>query len=782
MTSAFAVTDTGATYQVPSALPLPVGDNSMLVRIWDRVGNEAIATSDFSLGILRAIPGATPTSGAAPLTVYFTTDGEDPGGTIEIFRWDFDGDGTWDTYDTVARDYNRTYNIPGTYNATLFVRSSTGQTATASITITVENNPPVATADVVPSNGEVPLAVTLYGSGSDSDGSIVLYEWDFEGDGIYEWSSATSGNTTYTYTAVDTFNAVFRVTDDNGLTDTATATTTVVRAGPPGSPTATASATPTSGNAPLTVNFNGTATDPDNAIVLYEWDFEGDGTYEWSSASTGSTSHTYNTAGTHVASFKVTDATGLTGIDQILITVNIQTSLSVARDTIGFPDDSGMSANASSQYSSSYSPSNAIDGNTGTYWYTSYYGASGSWFEVSFNTPQILSGLSISWNYYRMTRARVEVYDINGNIISSNESDFSSNSSQLSFPALQNVNRVRLVALSTYSSYYVSISEFQVDSTPMPGSQIESIGTNINTSISAGTPVSILIKDSDGNTVRTLVNNQYRDMGSYADYWDCKDDNGIVVNDGVHYAILQYIVDGQVQTYDLTHSTGGTRYSFPIGSGCNTRADWTSNFSPFEDQQLALKFTICSAQEVTAFIGPLWSGADATRIATIVNRQAFPAGTHTIYWDGLDDNGNIAQNPPGDTLITGFWRYDLPDNVIYMTGGNPTISDISADPNYFSPFSEKCDENGNGEGVTIDYTVSENVASVELRVYSIETGSLLRTLVVSNVPAGDNVIFWDGKNNNGEYVDIGDYRVGLIATDGEGNESMFRYCLVRIDY
>jgi len=133
-------------------------------------------------------------------------------------------------------------------------------------------------------------------------------------------------------------------------------------------------------------------------------------------------------------------------------------------------------------------------------------------------------------------------------------------------------------------------------------------------------------------------------------------------------------------------------------------------------------------------------------------------------------------------LITGFWRYDLPDNVIYMTGGNPTISDISADPNYFSPFSEKCDEDGNGEGVTIDYTVSENVASVELRVYSIETGSLLRTLVVSNVPAGDNVIFWDGKNNNGEYVDIGDYRVGLIATDGEGNESMFRYCLVRIDY
>ena len=791
MTSAFSVSDTGATYQVPDSSPLPVGDNSLIVKIQDFVGNESDATSNFRLSILRAIPGASPTSGTAPLTVHFTTDGEDPAGTIQRFRWDFDGNGSYDTYDEMARDYNRTYNTPGTYNATLYVWSSTGEIASASITITVENNPPVATADLQPSNGEIPLDVTFYGSGSDPDGSIVLYEWDFEGDGDYEWSSITTGNTTHTYTTTGTYQAVFRVTDDNGLTDTATATTTVVRAGPPGSPTATATANPTSGNAPLTVNFNGTATDPDNDIVLYEWDFEGDGDYDWSSLTTGSTSHTYSAAGTHVASFRVTDETDLTGIDQTLVSVNIQASLSVGSDTVGFIEESSQSeiagANASSQYAG-YPPSNAIDGNAGTYWIAAIGdNVPESWFEVTFKRPQRVNGFTVHWysSDYMMQRGRVEIYDESGSIVYSQETDMNGVPSQVSIPSVENADRVRLVTVSTATPSYHIITEFVVDSTPMSQEEPdpeEPTGTNINTSISAGTPVSILIKDSDRNTVRTLVNNEYRDMGSYADYWDCKDDNGIVVNDGVHYAILQYIVDGQVKTYDLTYSTGGNRYSFPIGSGCNTRADWTSNFSPFEDQQLVLKFTICSAQEVTAFIGPLWSGADATRIATIVNRQEFPAGTHTIFWDGLDDNGNIAQQPPGDSLITGFWRYDLPDNVIYMTGGNPTISDISADPNYFSPFSEKCDENGNGEGVTIDYTVSENVASVELRVYSIETGSLLRTLVVSNVPVGDNVVFWDGKNNNGEYVDIGDYRVGLISTDGEGNESMFRYCLVRIDY
>lgn len=787
MSTAFTVSETGANYQVPDTAQLPVGNNSLYSQIKDRAGNEADAASNFSIGILRAIPGATPTSGTAPLTVYFTADGEDPAGTIEVFRWDFDGDGSYDTYDTVAQDYNHTYSSPGTYNATLYVQSSTGETATASMPITVENNPPVATADVVPSNGEVPLTVQMIGSGSDVDGTIVLYEWDFEGDGTYDWSSTTSGTTSHIYTVEGVFNAVFRVTDDSGLTDTAHATTTVIRTGPPGSPTASALASPTNGNAPLNVNFNGTATDPDNNVVLYEWDFDGDGTYDWSSPTTGTTSHTYNAAGTHVAGFRVTDATGLTGIDQILITVDIQTSLSIENDTVGFIENTSeiASANASSQYSS-YPPSNAIDGNTSTYWIAGIGdNIPGSWFEVTFNQPQRINGFTVYWysSAYMMQRGRVDIYDESGSIVYSQETDMNGPPSQVSIPSVENAVRLRLVTVSTNVTNYHVINEFTVDSTPMSSGGTEPTGTNINTSISAGSQISILIKDMYGNTVRTLVNNENRNMGSYADYWDCKDNGGFVVNDGVYYAVMQYIVDGHVQNYDLTHSTGGTRYDFPISSGCDTRSGtWTENFSPFEDQQVAFDFTLCSAQEVTFFIGPLWGGSDQTRIRTILNRQPFPAGTHMIYWDGLDDSGNMAQPPSGDLLITGAWRYSLPQNAIYMTGGNPEIDNISATPNYFSPFSEKCDENGNGEGVVVDYTVTENVASVEFRVYSVETSSLLRMSNMGSASAGSNVVFWDGKNNNGEYVDIGDYRIGLIATDADGNESMFKYTLVRIDY
>lgn len=780
-TSLFTVTETGASYQVTT--DLPGGDNVITASISDNAGNTVSATSNFTIAALRAIPGASPTSGPSPLTVYFTTNGEDPAGTIEVFRWDFEGDGTWDTYDTVARDYTHIYNISGTFNATLFVQSSTGETATASITITVENNLPVATADVIPSNGEVPLTVQMFGSGTDSDGSIVLYEWDFDGDGVYDWSSSTTGNTSYTYNTPGTYQAVFRVTDNEGATGTAVAVTTAVRAGPPGSPTATASANPTSGNAPLIVNFNCTAIDPENNIALYEWDFDGDGVYDWSSPSTGSTSHTYNTAGTHTASCRVTDATGLTGIDQILITVNIQTSLSIEKDTVGFLDNTGMTVSASS-YDSCCPPDQAIDGNTGTYWLTAYGQTSNSWFEVSFNTLQMISGLTVTWynsSNYKMSSGRIEIYDSSGNILYSQVVNFSGSVSQVSTPSVANASKLRLVAITTTDSSYVVIREFEVDSTPMPGSEAEPTGTNINTSISADTQVSIIIKDSDGNIVRTLVNNESRSMGSYSDYWDVTDGSGFMVNDGVYYAILQYIVDGQVRALDLTNITGGNRYSFPTGSVCDRRDTIGSSFAPYEDNFLPITFRLCKASEVTVFIGPLWSGGSETRIRTILNRKALPAGSHTVYWDGLDDQGNIAHPPPGDSLILGMWRYSQPDNAIYVTGQRPLISNVTSDPNYFNPLSNTCSVNGNSINVT--YTVSEDVNMVELRVISLSTKNTVRVVKEYNVGAGENNIFWDGQDNSGEYVEEGDYQLALSATDGEGNESMLTSVnLVRVAY
>ncbi|WP_179957424.1 PKD domain-containing protein [Exilibacterium tricleocarpae] len=284
-------------------------------------------------GRFEAIADCSPLSGPAPLQVRFRSRGEFTGGSIVRYQWDFNGDGIFETSDPVARDYTRIFNSAGRLEAALRVTNNFGDTATDTCTIDVTGNAPVATASVNPSNGSLPLVVQLSCSASDPDGSIVLYEWDFEGDGVFDYSSPTTGTTSNTYTTEGEFEAICRVTDNTGLTATARATTTVIRIGPPGTPQVTAQASPASGFAPLRVNFNGLAVDEGGSIELWEWDFEGDGVFDFSSATSPQTAFTYNQGGIFAAALRVTDNDGLTSIDNVEVIVNLTASLTVLDDT-----------------------------------------------------------------------------------------------------------------------------------------------------------------------------------------------------------------------------------------------------------------------------------------------------------------------------------------------------------------------------------------------------------------------------------------------------------------
>ena len=72
------------------------------------------------------------------------------------------------------------------------------------------------------------LAVSFTGSGSsDSDGTVTDYAWNF-GDG----ATSTATNPNHTYTTAGPYTVTLKVTDNGGLTDTATKTVTVTAAPP----------------------------------------------------------------------------------------------------------------------------------------------------------------------------------------------------------------------------------------------------------------------------------------------------------------------------------------------------------------------------------------------------------------------------------------------------------------------------------------------------------------------------------------------------------------------
>ncbi len=86
-------------------------------------------------------------------------------------------------------------------------------------------------------------------------------------------------------------------------------------------PVAMLSASPTSGAAPLTVNFNGTGSsdaDPaDQGRLQFRWDFTSDGTVD---ATTPTAAFTYQTAGLYTASLTVVDTLGATATTTVSIT------------------------------------------------------------------------------------------------------------------------------------------------------------------------------------------------------------------------------------------------------------------------------------------------------------------------------------------------------------------------------------------------------------------------------------------------------------------------------
>jgi len=287
----------------------------------------------------RAIADASPQDGPAPLTVMFVTRGEYSGGQILRYRWDFESDGIFDTDDPGARDYTRTFTTPGVRDALLEVTNDRNVSTTGSVRINVTGAPPRASATVSPSNGPVPLTVSLIGSATPGSAPIVRYEWDFQGDGKFDFTSSTTGSTTFRYDTAGTHSAVFRVTDNAGLTATARATTTVIRAGPPGSPTAriTAPTSPISRATGTAISFGGTGTTPAGTITKYEWDFQGDGVYDYSSPSTATTTNTFPSPGIYTAAFRVTNTAGLTAIATIDITVTMTATLTVSTDTLRPP-------------------------------------------------------------------------------------------------------------------------------------------------------------------------------------------------------------------------------------------------------------------------------------------------------------------------------------------------------------------------------------------------------------------------------------------------------------
>jgi PKD repeat protein len=247
-----------------------------------------------------AVIVANPMSGNSPLSVSFDGSGSiDDNNNIVSYLWTF-APGVTSTNMNATRTFTT-----GSHSVSLTVTDGDGGIGTSTVMITVNASAPSANFTASPTVGDVPVLVNFNASASTDDGTIVSYAWNF-GDGGTGSGVTASRN----YTAAGTYIATLTLTDNDGLTSTATRTITVYSAVPTSLFTYAKS-----GN---TVSFNGSgSSDPDGVIVSYAWNF-GNG-----QSGTGVTpSHIYGAPGNYTVTLTVTDDAGRTGTSSQVINID----------------------------------------------------------------------------------------------------------------------------------------------------------------------------------------------------------------------------------------------------------------------------------------------------------------------------------------------------------------------------------------------------------------------------------------------------------------------------
>jgi PKD repeat protein len=256
---------------------------------------------------LTALPSANPTSGPAPLWVQFY--GSASGGVPPYqWLWHF-GDGSAPstqqnpTHQFWAQNFDYTVTLTvwdsggnGPVTGTLQIYTTSGQPFTVSISAS-------------PTSGTAPLTVQF--SQSVNGGTPPYsYNWDF-GDGV----TSQTENPAHYYANPGTYAVTLTVTDSAGVQATSNTIQIVVTEAPT-QLTASASANPTSGSAPLTVQFLGSASGG-TPPYSFDWDF-GDGV----TSQTQNPAHYYANAGTYIVTLTVADQAQNKAQSTVTITVS----------------------------------------------------------------------------------------------------------------------------------------------------------------------------------------------------------------------------------------------------------------------------------------------------------------------------------------------------------------------------------------------------------------------------------------------------------------------------
>ena len=311
------------------------GTYNVIAEVTDKDG--ASSTATVRISVSEGVQGGTI---SMPDTVHRGDSVEisctPEGGEFPVveFAWSFNGDTIYERT-TGQSTLHTAFAREGIRLILCRLTDKNGGRVTVSRVITVINSAAAVEAGG-PYSGPVNKKIELLGSGSDRDSKIVSYSWDFNGDGTADWTSATETGTPHVYKKAGTYTAVFTVATDDGGKYADSAVVTVSN-----KPPVVNAGEDVLSRKNRKVKLSGTASDPDSNIVLYEWDFDGDGTADWSAKENSVVEHVFSAYTEAV--FSAHDADGAVAKDTVTIIICPQDMQTIKKgmfciDTYEFPN------------------------------------------------------------------------------------------------------------------------------------------------------------------------------------------------------------------------------------------------------------------------------------------------------------------------------------------------------------------------------------------------------------------------------------------------------------
>jgi PKD repeat protein len=234
-----------STASNPSTSFSTTGPHTVKLRVTDNFGATNTVSHDITVNGPVANFDWTPASPMSGQPVTFHNTSTDNAGTIITSAWDLNSDGSCGTgpNETDASP-TKTFATPGNYTIKLCVQDDHGVSDDVTRTVTIGNQPPVASFNFAPASPLPGDLVTFNSTSSDPDGPLASTLWDLNGNGVFGEPGESGTTVSRSFPAPGTYPVTLQVTDLNGATDTDFDSVTVLAPPAPPNPPKSREASP----------------------------------------------------------------------------------------------------------------------------------------------------------------------------------------------------------------------------------------------------------------------------------------------------------------------------------------------------------------------------------------------------------------------------------------------------------------------------------------------------------------------------------------------------------